>query len=84
MGLILLGTADANSAKEMHTYARETQHEKVILGFGYSVLDSYTHGRQDGRYQPMHAISVNTPPSFPGIAGQLASDYKNKGWSQTR
>jgi 26S proteasome regulatory subunit N2 len=30
MGLIMLGTADANCAEEMLTYARETQHEKII------------------------------------------------------
>ena len=37
MGLILLGTADANIADEMLTYARETQHEKIIRGLAVGV-----------------------------------------------
>jgi 26S proteasome regulatory subunit N2 len=37
MGLILLGTADASSAEEMLTYARETQHEKIIRGLAIGI-----------------------------------------------
>ena len=43
MGLILLGTMDASSVEEMLTYARETQHKKIIWGLAISV-DSYTTG----------------------------------------
>ena len=37
MGLILLGTADASSAEEMLTYAREMQHDKIIWGLAISI-----------------------------------------------
>jgi 26S proteasome regulatory subunit N2 len=46
MGLILLGTADAGSAEEMLTYARETQHEKIIRGLAVGVGFIY-YGRQE-------------------------------------
>jgi 26S proteasome regulatory subunit N2 len=46
MGLIMLGTADANSADEMLTYARETQHEKIIRGLAVGVGFIY-YGRQE-------------------------------------
>jgi 26S proteasome regulatory subunit N2 len=46
MGLIMLGTADAISADEMLTYARETQHEKIIRGLAVGVGFIY-YGRQE-------------------------------------
>lgn len=46
MGLVMLGTADANSADEMLTYARETQHEKIIRGLAVGVGFIY-YGRQE-------------------------------------
>jgi 26S proteasome regulatory subunit N2 len=46
MGLIMLGTGDATIADEMITYARETQHEKIIrsLAIGLGFL---FYGRQE-------------------------------------
>ncbi|KAI0320354.1 26S proteasome regulatory complex non-ATPase subcomplex Rpn2/Psmd1 subunit [Amylostereum chailletii] len=46
MGLIMLGTGDATCADEMLTYARETQHEKIIrsLSIGLAFL---FYGRQE-------------------------------------
>jgi len=46
MGLVMLGTADANSAEEMLTYARETQHEKIIRGLAVGVAFIF-YGRQE-------------------------------------
>lgn len=46
MGLILLGTADANSATEMLTYAKETSHEKIIRGLAVGLALIY-YGRQE-------------------------------------
>jgi 26S proteasome regulatory subunit N2 len=42
----MLGTADENSADEMLTYARETQHEKIIRGLALGVAFIY-YGRQE-------------------------------------
>jgi 26S proteasome regulatory subunit N2 len=46
MGLVMLGTGDATIADEMLTYARETQHEKIIrsLAIGLGFL---FYGRQE-------------------------------------
>jgi 26S proteasome regulatory subunit N2 len=46
MGLIMLGTANSDSADEMLTYARETQHEKIIRGLAVGVGFIY-YGRQE-------------------------------------
>lgn len=46
MGLIMLGTADAACADEMLTYARETQHEKIIRGLAIGLAFIY-YGRQE-------------------------------------
>ncbi|KAI0721359.1 26S proteasome regulatory complex non-ATPase subcomplex Rpn2/Psmd1 subunit [Cerioporus squamosus] len=46
MGLIMLGTADATSAEEMLTYARETQHEKIIRGLAIGLALIF-YGRQE-------------------------------------
>ncbi|KAI9445101.1 26S proteasome regulatory complex non-ATPase subcomplex Rpn2/Psmd1 subunit [Lactarius indigo] len=46
MGLIMLGTSDANCANEMLTYARETRHEKIIRGLAIG-LAFLNFGRQD-------------------------------------
>ena len=37
MGLVMLGTADANSVDKMLSYTRETQHEKIIRGLAVGV-----------------------------------------------
>jgi 26S proteasome regulatory subunit N2 len=67
MGLILLGTADAASADEMLTYARETQHEKIIRGLAVGVGFIY-YGRQeeaDETIQMLLAEKVCIPFFFP-------------------
>jgi 26S proteasome regulatory subunit N2 len=46
MGLIMLGSADATCADEMLTYARETQHEKIIRGLAIGLAFIY-YGRQE-------------------------------------
>ncbi|GJE85724.1 26S proteasome regulatory subunit rpn2 [Phanerochaete sordida] len=46
MGLVMLGTGDANCADEMLTYARETQHEKIIRGLAVGLAFIY-YGRQE-------------------------------------
>ena len=46
MGLVMLGTADAGCMDEMLTYARETQHEKIIRGLAMGVAFIY-YGRQE-------------------------------------
>lgn len=40
MGLVMLGTADDTALDEMLTYAKETQHEKIIrsLAMGIAFL----------------------------------------------
>ncbi|KZT30619.1 26S proteasome regulatory complex non-ATPase subcomplex Rpn2/Psmd1 subunit [Neolentinus lepideus HHB14362 ss-1] len=46
MGLVMLGSADEQSAQEMLTYARETQHEKIIRGLAIGLALIY-YGRQE-------------------------------------
>jgi len=46
MGLIMLGSADAGCAEEMLTYARETQHEKIIRGLAVGIAFIY-YGKQE-------------------------------------
>lgn len=46
MGLIMLETADAACADEMLTYARETQHEKIIRGLAIGIAFIY-YARQE-------------------------------------
>ncbi|EPQ60600.1 26S proteasome regulatory complex, non-ATPase subcomplex, Rpn2/Psmd1 subunit [Gloeophyllum trabeum ATCC 11539] len=46
MGLVMLGSADGQSAQEMLTYARETQHEKIIRGLAIGLAFIY-YGRQE-------------------------------------
>lgn len=46
MGLVMLGTADLQCADEMLTYARETQHEKIIRGLAVGVAFIF-YGRQE-------------------------------------
>lgn len=46
MGLVMLGSADQTSAEEMLTYARETQHEKIIRGLAMGLAFIF-YGRQE-------------------------------------
>lgn len=53
MGLIMLGSADADCADEMLAYARDTQHEKIIRGLAIGLALLY-YGRQE-QGEPMAA-----------------------------
>lgn len=46
IGLVKLGTADEKCAEEMLTYARETQHEKIIRGLAIGLALLF-YGRQE-------------------------------------
>ena len=46
MGLVMLGTAHEKCAEEMITYARETQHEKIIRGLAIGLALLF-YGRQE-------------------------------------
>ena len=46
MGLVMLGTGDARIAEEMLTYAKETQHEKIIRGLAVGLAFLF-YGRQE-------------------------------------
>lgn len=46
IGLVMLGTADETCANEMLTYARETQHEKIIRGLAIGLAFLF-YGRQE-------------------------------------
>ena len=47
MGLILLGTMDASSAEDMLTYARETQHDKIIRSLAIGVAFIYYRRQEE-------------------------------------
>lgn len=50
MGLVMLGTADAEAIQEMLQYAHETQHEKIIRGLamGMALMMYGQEERADG------------------------------------
>jgi 26S proteasome regulatory subunit N2 len=50
MGLIMLGTASEKALEEMISYARETQHEKIIrsLAVGIAFVMYGTREKADG------------------------------------
>ncbi|KII93864.1 hypothetical protein PLICRDRAFT_36086 [Plicaturopsis crispa FD-325 SS-3] len=61
MGLVMLGTADATSADEMLTYARETQHEKIIRGLSVGLAFIY-YGRQEEADSTIKALLAEKDP----------------------
>ncbi|KZP16841.1 hypothetical protein FIBSPDRAFT_912172 [Athelia psychrophila] len=61
MGLIMLGTADASSAEEMLTYARETQHEKIIRGLAVGVGFIY-YSRQEEADETIKILLAEKDP----------------------
>lgn len=66
MGLIMLGTADANAASEMLQYARETQHEKIIRGVSVGLAFIF-YGKQeeaDEMIKTLMAEKVHTSPTL--------------------
>ncbi|KAH9846819.1 26S proteasome regulatory complex non-ATPase subcomplex Rpn2/Psmd1 subunit [Lenzites betulinus] len=61
MGLIMLGTADATSAEEMLTYARETQHEKIIRGLAVGLALIF-YGRQEEADEMVKLLMAEKDP----------------------
>ncbi|KAJ7492719.1 D-isomer specific 2-hydroxyacid dehydrogenase [Mycena latifolia] len=61
MGLIMLGTAAADSVREMLVYARETQHEKIIRGLAVGVAFIY-YGRQEEADQTIKLLLAEKDP----------------------
>ncbi|KAJ7487490.1 armadillo-type protein [Mycena galericulata] len=61
MGLIMLGTAAADSVREMLVYARETQHEKIIRGLAVGVAFIY-YGRQEEADQTIKVLLAEKDP----------------------
>lgn len=67
MGLIMLGTADATSAEEMLTYARETQHEKIIRGLAIGLALIF-YGRQEEADDMVKLLMAEKVLRLKGIA----------------
>lgn len=61
MGLVMLGTASADSVHEMLSYARETQHEKIIRGLAVGVAFIY-YGRQEEGEETIKALLAEKDP----------------------
>ncbi|KAJ7103629.1 armadillo-type protein [Mycena belliarum] len=61
MGLIMLGTAAADSVREMLVYARETQHEKIIRGLAIGVAFIY-YGRQEEADETIKLLLAEKDP----------------------
>ena len=57
MGLIMLGTANGECADEMLTYARETQHEKIIRGLAIGLALIF-YGRQEEADEMVKSLMV--------------------------
>jgi 26S proteasome regulatory subunit N2 len=55
MGLIMLGTAETEPVREMLSYARETQHEKIIRGLSIGVAFIF-YGRQEEADQTIASL----------------------------
>ncbi|CCL98292.1 uncharacterized protein FIBRA_00286 [Fibroporia radiculosa] len=61
MGLIKLGTGDADAAGEMLQYARETQHEKIIRGVAVGLAFMF-YGRQEEADQMVKTLITEKDP----------------------
>ncbi|KAI0067808.1 26S proteasome regulatory complex non-ATPase subcomplex Rpn2/Psmd1 subunit [Artomyces pyxidatus] len=61
MGLVMLGTANATCAGEMLTYARETQHEKIIRGLAVGLAFLF-YGRQDEADETVKQLLAEKDP----------------------
>ncbi|KAI0053354.1 26S proteasome regulatory complex non-ATPase subcomplex Rpn2 Psmd1 subunit [Auriscalpium vulgare] len=61
MGLVMLGTADPTCASEMLTYARETQHEKIIRGLAVGLAFLF-YGRQDQADETIKQLLAEKDP----------------------
>ena len=67
MGLIMLGTASDKALEEMISYARETQHEKIIrsLAMGVALVMYGTRDKADGVIEELMKEKV----SISGVLG---------------
>lgn len=57
MGLVMLGSASAKAVEEMLSYARETQHEKIIRSLAVGV--SFLHYGLRDQAKPLIAQLTN-------------------------
>ncbi|KAJ4002415.1 D-isomer specific 2-hydroxyacid dehydrogenase [Lentinula boryana] len=61
MGLIMLGTAAEEPVREMLSYARETQHEKIIRGLAIGIAFVF-YGRQEEADETVKELLAETDP----------------------
>ncbi|KAE9408198.1 26S proteasome regulatory complex, non-ATPase subcomplex, Rpn2/Psmd1 subunit [Gymnopus androsaceus JB14] len=61
MGLIMLGTAAEEPVREMLSYARETQHEKIIRGLAIGIAFVF-YGRQEEANATVKELLAETDP----------------------
>ncbi|KAH7928528.1 26S proteasome regulatory complex non-ATPase subcomplex Rpn2/Psmd1 subunit [Leucogyrophana mollusca] len=61
MGLVMLGSADPTCAEEMMTYARDTQHEKIIRGLGMGLALIF-YGRQEEANPTIKSLLAEKDP----------------------
>lgn len=63
MGLVMLGSASQTCAEEMITYARETQHEKIIRGLAMALAFVF-YGRQEEADETIRLLLVEKVDNF--------------------
>ncbi|KIJ68554.1 hypothetical protein HYDPIDRAFT_146808 [Hydnomerulius pinastri MD-312] len=61
MGLIMLGSANSVCAEEMITYAKETQHEKIIRGLAIGLAFVF-YGRQEEADETIRSLLAEKDP----------------------
>ncbi|KAH0838230.1 26S proteasome regulatory complex non-ATPase subcomplex Rpn2 Psmd1 subunit [Lanmaoa asiatica] len=61
MGLVMLGSASQTCAEEMITYARETQHEKIIRGLAMALAFVF-YGRQEEADETIRSLLTEKDP----------------------
>ncbi|KAF8560271.1 26S proteasome regulatory complex non-ATPase subcomplex Rpn2/Psmd1 subunit [Imleria badia] len=61
MGLVMLGSASQTCAEEMITYARETQHEKIIRGLAIALAFVF-YGRQEEADETIRSLLTEKDP----------------------
>ncbi|KAF8140347.1 26S proteasome regulatory complex non-ATPase subcomplex Rpn2 Psmd1 subunit [Boletus edulis] len=61
MGLVMLGSASQTCADEMITYARETQHEKIIRGLAMALAFVF-YGRQEEADETIRSLLTEKDP----------------------
>lgn len=63
MGLVMLGSANQTCADEMITYARETQHEKIIRGLAMALAFVF-YGRQEEADETVRSLLTEKVNGF--------------------